>query len=47
MNVLSNTTLLEDAQKGAYVNFYSLNTDLVYYGKNVKRKFTSMKFGEV
>ena len=44
MNVLSNNTLLEDAQEGAYVNFYSLNTDLLYYGKNVKPKFTSTKF---
>ena len=44
INVLSNNTLLEDAQEGAYVNIYSLNTDLLYYGKNVKLKFTSMKF---
>ena len=31
-------------KKIAYVTFYSLNTDFLCHGKNVKPKFTFMKF---
>ena len=36
-------SFLQETQKSAYITFYSLNTDFLCYGKDVKLKSAFMK----